>query len=246
MLGVDAADRDDFKRWSDLTAMRLNPLLPGDQRALMAEAMRELDAYLERTIAERRSHPRDDLISALNAVEEAGDQLNDGEIVTMCALLLAAGNVTTTDLIGNGVWTLLRHPAQLRKLRADPSLIKNAVEEILRFESPVVQAARIPMDDVEIGGCPIRRGESVLLWRPRIAIRTRVRSPIASISPDRTSVTTRSAAARTSAWARRSRGSKRSSRSRRSCSASRTCAWPPSRSNGARSPRSEAWRSSAC
>jgi cytochrome P450 len=184
MLGVDAAARGDFKRWSDLTAMRLNPLLTGDQRALMAEAMRELDAYLERTIAERRSHPRDDLISALNAVEEAGDQLNDGEIVTMCALLLAAGNVTTTDLIGNGVWTLLHHPAQLRKLRDDPSLIKNAVEEILRFESPVVQTARIPMDDVEIGGCPIRRGESVLL-----SLAAANRDPDACPEPDRFDIT---------------------------------------------------------
>ena len=113
-------------------------------------------------IAERHATPRDDLISALIAVEEAGDQLNDGEILTMCGLLLAAGNVTTTDLIGNGVWTLLRHPDQLQKLRDNPSLIRNAVEEILRFESPVVQTARIPTEDVEIGGCPMRRGESVL------------------------------------------------------------------------------------
>ena len=80
----------------------------------------------------------------------------------MCTLLLAAGNVTTTDLIGNGVWLLLRHPEQLGRLRDDPSLIANAVEEILRFESPVVQTARIPMGSGEFGGCPIHRGESVL------------------------------------------------------------------------------------
>jgi cytochrome P450 len=162
MLGVDPADRDDFKRWSDLGAMWFNPLLTGDQRALIDEALRQRDNYLQHVIAERHATPRDDLISALIAVEEAGDQLNDGEILTMCGLLLAAGNVTTTDLIGNGVWTLLRHPDQLQKLRDNPSLIRNAVEEILRFESPVVQTARIPTEDVEIGGCPMHRGESVL------------------------------------------------------------------------------------
>jgi len=142
--------------------MEFNPLLTEEQRAAMTEAGRQLDAYLERAIAERRAHPRDDLISALIAVEEAGDQLNDREIVTMCALLLAAGNVTTTDLIGNGIWLLLRHPDQLQKLRDEPTVITNAVEEILRFESPVVQTARIAMGDMEIGGCPIHRGESIL------------------------------------------------------------------------------------
>jgi cytochrome P450 len=118
----------------------------------------------QRAIAQRRVHPREDLISALIAAKEGNDQLTDTEIVTMCELLLAAGNVTTTDLIGNGVWCLLRHPDQLQQLHDDPSLIANAVEEILRFESPVVQTARIPMADVTIGGCPMRRGESVLAF----------------------------------------------------------------------------------
>jgi cytochrome P450 len=162
MLGVDPADRRDFKRWSDWQAMSLNPLMTDEQRAAFVQADAELGAYLARVLAERRAGPRDDLISAMIAAEEAGDQLTDGEIVTMCELLLAAGNVTTTDLIGNGVWLLLRHPDQLRALRDDPALIGNAVEEILRFESPVVQTARIPLRDVEIGGCPIGRGESVV------------------------------------------------------------------------------------
>ena len=162
MLGVDPADRHDFKRWSDWQAMSLNPLLTEDQHAAVKEAGDELREYLQRVLTERRTDPREDLISAMLAVEETGDQLTDGEIVTMCELLLAAGNVTTTDLIGNGIWVLLRHPDQLQKLRDDPSLITNAVEEMLRFESPVVQAVRIPMGDLEIGRCPIRRGESVM------------------------------------------------------------------------------------
>src|SRR5262249_61204078 len=130
---------------------------PGDWRAGVAESEEELEAYPRRGVAERRADPGDDLISAMIAVEEGGDQLTDGEIVTMCELLLAAGNVTTTDLIGNGIWLLLRHPDQLQKLRDDPALIANAVEEILRFESPVVQSGRIPMSDLELDGCPVRR-----------------------------------------------------------------------------------------
>jgi cytochrome P450 len=184
MLGVNPVDRDDFKRWSDLTAMVLNPRLTADQRTVVVEGRRQLDAYLQRAIAERRAHPRDDLISAMIAVEELGDQLNDTEIVTMCGLLLAAGNVTTTDLIGNGVWTLLRHPDQLQKLRDDPSLIKNAVEEILRFESPVVQTGRIAMDDGKIGGGPVHRGESILA-----SLAAANRDPAAYPEPDRFDIT---------------------------------------------------------
>ncbi len=162
MLGIDPAHRHDFKRWSDGQAMGLNPLLTADERAATQQLDAELQAYLRGALGERRADPRDDLLSALIAVEEAGDQLTDREIVTMCTLLLAAGNVTTTDLIGNGVWLLLRHPEQLGRLRDDPSLIANAVEEILRFESPVVQTARIPMGSGEFDRCPIHRGESVL------------------------------------------------------------------------------------
>jgi len=162
MLGIDPADRQDFKRWSDAQAMSLNPLLTDEEQAAVQASDDELGAYLERVIAARRAAPRDDLISALIAVEESGDQLTDAEIVSMCELLLAAGNVTTTDLIGNGLWLLLRHPDQLQKLRDDPALIPNAVEEILRFESPVLQTARIAMRDMEVGGCPIGRGESIV------------------------------------------------------------------------------------
>ena len=96
------------------------------------------------------------------AVEEAGDQLTDQEIVTMASLLLTAGNVTTTDLIGNGVLALLQHPGELQKLRDDPSLIKSAVEEMLRYDSPVVQTGRITQSETELDGCPVGKGESIL------------------------------------------------------------------------------------
>lgn len=163
MLGVDPADRDDFKRWSDIGVMGFNPLISEEQLALVMQSSEEFNAYLRDAVAARRKDPRDDLMSSLIAAEEAGDQLNDAEIVSMCSLLLAAGNVTTTDLIGNGVLTLLRHPDQLDLLRGRPELMKNAVEEMLRYESPVVQTGRIALEDgVSVGGCPIAKGESLL------------------------------------------------------------------------------------
>ncbi len=186
MLGIDPADRDDFKRWSELDVRTFNPFLSDEERANVSSALGERDAYLRRVLARRRAEPRDDLLSALIAAEEAGDRLDDDEIVTMCELLLVAGNVTTTDLIGNGVWILLRHPAELDKLRADPSLIDNAVEEILRFESPVVQSVRIPTADVAIRGCPVRRGESVVVF-----LAAANRDPKVYAKPDRFDVTRR-------------------------------------------------------
>ena len=161
MLGVDPRQRASFKRWSDAVVTVFNPLLSAEERAQAEEASLALNAFFQAAIAERRDRPREDLINSLMHVEEGKDQLTDDEIVTMCNLLLTAGNVTTTDLIGNGVHALLRFPGELRKLRDNPSLIKNAVEEMLRFDSPVTQSGRTPMSDIEIGGCPIKRGESV-------------------------------------------------------------------------------------
>jgi cytochrome P450 len=161
MLGVDPADRADFKRWSDAVVTVFNPLLSEGERAVAEQASVALDEYFRRQIAIRREQPREDLINSLMHVEEGKDQLTDDEIVTMCNLLLTAGNVTTTDLIGNGVHALLTYTDELRKLRDDPSLIKNAVEEMLRYDSPVTQSGRTPMTDVEIGGCPIAAGQSV-------------------------------------------------------------------------------------
>jgi cytochrome P450 len=162
MLGVDPADRLDFKRWSDDGVMGFDPLLPAELRERVMSSSRELDAYFRRVISERRAAPHADLISSMITAEIDGVRMTDDELVTMCALLLAAGNVTTTDLIGNGTHALLRHPDQLAKLRAEPSLIQNAVEEMLRYDSPVTETGRIPLHDTTIGGCPISRGESLV------------------------------------------------------------------------------------
>jgi cytochrome P450 len=164
MLGIDPADQADFKRWSDALGAAFDPAPTPEVQQKLAEASTALNAYLARTIDARRAEPRDDLISAMIAVEEAGDQLSTEEIVTMCGLLLTAGNLTTTDLIGNGVLALLEHPDQMRLLRNDSSKIKDAVEEMLRYDSPVVETARIATQDGDLHGCPIKKGESVLVF----------------------------------------------------------------------------------
>ena len=161
MLGVDPADRADFKRWSDIGVMSFDPTISPEARQAVRDASAELDAYFRRAIAERRAQPRDDLVSSLLAVEDDHGALTEEQVVTMCGLLLAAGNVTTTDLIGNGVLALLRHRDQMARLRADPALIKNAVEEMLRYDSPVVETGRQPLDDREIAGCPVGVGQSL-------------------------------------------------------------------------------------
>ncbi len=162
MLGVTPDRRDDFKRWSDAVMRAFDPLLTDEGRQLMQTSMGELTAYFEEAVRERRAAPKSDLIGDLVAAEENGQKLTTREIVSMCSLLLAAGNLTTTDLIGNGVLTLLRHPDELAKLRADPSLIKNTVEEILRFAGPLVQATRILGRELVLPEVTIPAGQTVI------------------------------------------------------------------------------------
>jgi cytochrome P450 len=162
MLGIDPADRDSFRRWSDVSvAAFFNPFRTPQQSEAAAQAQLELDSYFRRMIELRRATPSDDLISDMVHAEEAGDHMTDQEIVTQCNLLLIAGNVTTTDLIGNGVKALLDHPDQLAKLRARPELINQAVEEILRYDSPVTNSGRNVQRELSMRGCPMNLGDSV-------------------------------------------------------------------------------------
>jgi cytochrome P450 len=161
MLGVPPEDRERFKGWSDDQAEGLDPLLSPEQMRRADTAALEIGGYFREIIAERRKAPREDLISALIAVHEQGDALSEDEMLATSVLLLAAGNETTTNLIGNGLLALLRNPEQLRRLRDDPELIESAVEELLRYDSPVQMTDRIAMEDVVIGGKQIRKGEDV-------------------------------------------------------------------------------------
>jgi len=161
MLGVDAADVGDFRRWSKGLANVFSPIRTPEFLAALKANADELSAYFERAIATRRAAPRGDLISAMITVEEGGDTLSTQEIVTMCNLLLLAGNLTTTDLIGNATLALLRAPDQLAVVRANPARMADAIEETLRLDPPVMQSLRIPLAPREIGGCPVRAGEAL-------------------------------------------------------------------------------------
>lgn len=162
MLGVDPRDQADFKRWTDDgVAAGFDPFASEETKQRAMIAREQLEAYLRKAIAERRAEPKDDLITALLQAEENGDFFNDEEVVSMIALLLGAGNVTTTDLLGNGMKNLLQHPDQVKMLIDDPSLVVNAVEEMLRYEGPVTFSGRITVDEREIAGCPMHKGQSI-------------------------------------------------------------------------------------
>jgi pimeloyl-[acyl-carrier protein] synthase len=167
MLGVPGEDRESFKAWGLDIARSLDAiLLPPDSDLARrgASARGTLAEYFRQLIAERRSSPRSDLLSSLIATEEAGDTLSENELLATCILLLIAGHETTVNLIGNGTLALLRHPAELRRLRDDPSLIHSAVEELLRYDGPVQRMTRIPNEDVTIADKTIRRGEMVMTF----------------------------------------------------------------------------------
>lgn len=165
MLGAPVTDRDLFREWSDELALVAFGA-GGDDRAERHErALRGLDemaAYFRDLIAVRRADPGEDMLSELLKPTD-GDRLDDTEIVGMCALLLFAGHETTTNSIANSVHTLLNHPEQLARLRAEPDLINHAVEELLRFDGPIKVLNRWVVADTEAGGRPIRAGERVHL-----------------------------------------------------------------------------------
>lgn len=161
MLGIPAADRDRFRAWSDAF---VTPSLTEAEWRQAERLLNEFTDYLGEIFAARRKAPRNDLITALIQAEEAGDQLSEEELYSMVVLLIVAGHETTVNLIGNGTLALLRHPDQLALLKADPTLMPNAVEELLRYDGPVERATlRFAAEDLKLGGQPIRRGEALVV-----------------------------------------------------------------------------------
>jgi cytochrome P450 len=163
MLGVPPEDYQIFKDWSATLAANLDPLRAGEMREAAFDARDALSEYLSGIVEKRRARPRDDMISALLAVEESGDVLSHRELLIMCNLLLIAGHETTVNLIGNGLRALLTHPDQLERLRDEPDLIETAVEELLRFDSPVQLTGRVVSEDLEVGGVQMRPGHFVMV-----------------------------------------------------------------------------------
>ena len=156
MIGVPADDLERFKLWSDRFARVLEPIISEREKKHVLQTEKEFAEYFSGIIEERRKEPRDDLVTRLVQAEDEGDRLTSDETKVMLRLLLVAGNETTTNLIGNGTLALLRHPEQMALLRERPELIPVAVEELLRYDSPVQVDGRFVVDDTEIGGKQVR------------------------------------------------------------------------------------------
>jgi cytochrome P450 len=157
LLGVPAEDREKFRVWSNTI---VSAALPEE----LQQASAALAAYLGALISAKRVGPTDDLLSGLVHVSDEGDQLSEVELISMAFLLLVAGHETTVNLIGNGMLALLRRPDQLAALRADPSLLPNAVEEFLRFEGPVnIATLRFTTEPVRVGAVEIPAEEFVMV-----------------------------------------------------------------------------------
>jgi cytochrome P450 len=184
MIGVDPGQRVQFRLWSQAIAAALDAMAPTEVIERAQQARDGLGAYFAGEIAEHRAHPREDLISGLIAAQEGSDVLSDYEMIGVLTLLLIAGNVTTTDLIGNCVLALCQHPEQLRRLQADPALTNPTIEETLRYDSPVLGTSRIPLQDVEVGGCPIPAHNTVVA-----SIAGANRDPAATPDPERFDIT---------------------------------------------------------
>lgn len=160
MLGVPKEDRQKFRQWSN-TAVSSDMSMEYAER--LRSEMQAFTSYLRDLFEQKRANPSDDLTSGLVQTEEEGDTLGEEELLAMVFLLLVAGHETTVNLIGNGALALLTHPDQLQKLRDDPSLMKSAVEEMLRFDGPVETSTdRFAAEDVEFRGASIPRGDIVL------------------------------------------------------------------------------------
>ena len=160
MLGVPVRDRHKFHRWSG-AMLAAGATRFGLLRA-MPSALRFM-RYIRQLIKIRRADLRDDLISALITAKEASERLNDDELLSMILLLIVAGHETTVNLIASGMLALLEHPDQLERLRSDPTLIKPAVEELLRFTAPVETGTeRFATEEVELAGVKIAQGDLVI------------------------------------------------------------------------------------
>jgi cytochrome P450 len=156
LLGIPASDRDRFRAWT-------KALLFGLDEEQGRIAVLEFTMYMHAMIEERQEHPKDDLISALVAAEESGDKLDRMELLSMIFLLLVAGHETTVNLIGNGTLALLQNPDQMQLLRDNPTLIKSAIEEMLRYNGPVeTPTLRWAFEDVRMGDTVIPQGDIVM------------------------------------------------------------------------------------
>jgi cytochrome P450 len=182
IMGMPPEDLDLIKRWcdeyADLSAFAF------DRIAQALEAWRSLTEYFRSLVSNRRAAPQSDLLSSLIVEGEQRGVISSDELLANCVLLLTAGHETTTNLIGNGLLALLRNPDQLQKLRDDPNLINGAVEELLRFDSPVQLTTRLVSEDMEFAGRRLKKGQTVYL-----VLGAANRDPEQFADPDRLEIT---------------------------------------------------------
>ncbi|MEO8191572.1 MAG: cytochrome P450 [Acidobacteriota bacterium] len=163
MLGVPTADHEQLKAWSaDFAEVLGNFQHNPDRVPRVVRSLEQMSAYFLDAIRGQRDQPRDGLINVLTTAEIQGDRLTEEEVIANCIVTMVGGQETTTNLIGNGTLSLLRHPGELQRLRSDPSLIPSAVEELLRYESPSQHTARLAPEDVELGGKRILKRQAVI------------------------------------------------------------------------------------
>jgi len=163
MLGVPAEDRDRLKDWSAHFAEMLGNFQHNPERAaVMLRTVQDMTSYFKAAIREQRSQPREGLVNSLATAEIDGDRLTDEEVIATAIVTMVGGQETTTNLIGNGVLTLLRNPEEFDRLRNDLSLVPSAVEEMLRYESPIQHTGRLAPADRELGGKLIRKRQAVM------------------------------------------------------------------------------------
>jgi hypothetical protein len=161
MLGLPIEDRDRLRHWSDELAGLLDPLQASGGLDQLERTYEDVVTYMTPVFERRRHEPRDDLISGLVAAEDGGDTLSQPELIGLTMLVLGAGHETTTNLVTNAVVGLLRHPRERRRLQDDPGLLPAAVEEFLRWDSPVQLTDRVALEDCDIDGRRVRRGMMV-------------------------------------------------------------------------------------
>jgi hypothetical protein len=167
MVGIEAEDRVLFERWTDVVSSAFSAVIPPESRAKIEQAIVEFDAAASDLIERRRrARSNETLLDALIAVEEAGERLSNVELRALILNLLFAGHDTTKSLLANSLWTLVSHPDELAKLRAEPGLVASAVEEVARYETPIPSIPRIATADLEIAGVAIPAGAYVALSIP--------------------------------------------------------------------------------
>ncbi|BAZ51605.1 cytochrome P450 like protein [Nostoc sp. NIES-4103] len=163
MLGIPIEAQQQLHQWSHVLSRILDSLVSLEEYEILNQVIAEFQDYLRGLIIEREKQPQEDLISALIAAREESDKLSQEELLAICILLFATGEETTVNTIGNGMLALLHHPEQMQQLKREPTMIQSAVEEILRYDSPVQLTARVAIDNLEIGNQTIPAGEKLIL-----------------------------------------------------------------------------------